>query len=117
MARLSFDHRVQFERSAKVDTGLSDREVFAAHGAPVWADRSDVSDGERWVAQQVAASITSRFTVRRSAFTAGITAADRLRCDGLTFDIAGVKESPRGRRFVEISATARPDLKGAGDGG
>jgi hypothetical protein len=50
----------------------------------------------------------ARFTVRWSPFTAGISPKDRLTCEGVEYDITGIKEIGR-RVGVEISASARAD--------
>jgi SPP1 family predicted phage head-tail adaptor len=104
------DRRVQFQRAALVDNGLEQVETFSNHGTPIWAERKDVSDGEKARAGSVEASLMSRFVVRYSAFTAGITPKDRLTCEGQTFDITGIK-TPQGtrRQWLEISGTARTD--------
>lgn len=102
--------RVQFMRALQVDDGFSVAEAFQAHGSPVWALRSDVSDAERWRAGEVQANIAARFVIRSSAFSRGITPKDRLVCDGLVFDIVGVKEVAGGRAFLEMTCAARADL-------
>jgi SPP1 family predicted phage head-tail adaptor len=76
--------------------------------ATVRANKKDVSDAERERATQVGASITTRFTIRWALEWADLSAADRVRCEGLTYDIGAVKEIDR-RRWLEISATARVD--------
>ena len=103
------DRRVQFERYTEKDTGFGVTEVWAAHGSPVPAERRDVSDAERMRANEVQAHITSRFRVRSSAFTRDISPKDRLTCEGLVYDISGIKELDR-RRTLEITAAARADL-------
>lgn len=104
------DRRVQFQRATRTDDGFRDERVFAAHGDPVWAERQDISDGERWRAGEVAATVTTRFRVRHSAFTADLTPADRLVSDGRTYDIVGIKEGPGRRRSLELTCAARLDL-------
>ncbi len=104
----TLDRRAQFRRATTADDGISQVQTWADHGSPVWASRRDVSDGERQRAAEVGAVITSRFVVRSSAFTRGLTAKDRMVCDGLTFDITGIKEIGR-RDRLEITAAARPD--------
>ncbi|AZB65035.1 head-tail adaptor protein [Cereibacter sphaeroides] len=104
------DRRIQFRRAAPVDDGFAEVETWSDHGSPVWAARADLSDGERWRAAEVAAGVTTRFTVRWSAFAAAITPKDRLLCDGREFDITGIKEPPETRRqWIEITAAARID--------
>lgn len=105
----ALDHRVQILRAAISDDGLQQVETFAAHGAPVWASRRDVSDGERWQAGQVNADITTRFLLRGSGFSRDLTAKDRMTCNGVTYDIAGLKVIGRGE-WVEVTARARVDL-------
>jgi SPP1 family predicted phage head-tail adaptor len=102
------DRRVQFQRATTSDDGFTQVETFANHGSPVWAEKTEVSDAERWRAGEVAASITCRFRVRYSAFSAGITPKDRLTCEGRTYDISGIKEIER-REGFEITAAARVD--------
>lgn len=72
----------------------------------VWASKQDVSDAEKVRAQQVGASITTRFQVRWSALTAGISAEDQVACEGVTYMVVGRKEIGR-RDGVEITATAQ----------
>ena len=114
----SMDRRIQFRRATLVNDGFTTSLQWDAdnpgndnHGSPVWAQKTDVSDGERWRAGEVQAQITTRFLVRYSTFTAAITPKDRLVCEGLTYDIHGIKEPPGTRRqWVEITASARNDL-------
>jgi len=103
------DRRVQFRRATLTDTGLGLVETFANHGSPVWAHRRDVSDGERWRAGEVQAHITTRFTVRSSAFSRGLTPKDRLVCEGVEYDITGIKQTDARRTFLEVTAAARAD--------
>ncbi|MBQ2263261.1 MAG: head-tail adaptor protein [Loktanella sp.] len=108
------DRLIQFQRASVTDAGFGPVEgEFANHGAPVWAERSDVSDGEKSRAGIVEASLMSRFKIRYSDFAADLTPADRLVTEGVTMNITGIKEITEtgGRRlrreWLEISATAR----------
>lgn len=99
------DRMVQFLRAASIDDGIQNRPGgFAPHGGRVWAGKTPVSDGERFRAGQVGAAITDRFKVRYSSFTAAITTADRLVCEGRTYAITGIKEIGR-REGFEITAS------------
>lgn len=102
------DRMVQFLRSTLTDNGLEQVEVFASHGVPVFASKLDISDGERWRAGEVQAHVTARFQVHASAFARGLTPKDRLICEGVTYDISGIKEVGR-RDMLEITAAARAD--------
>lgn len=102
------DRRVQFRRFTPTEDGFTTVEVWANHGVPVWASKREASDRERMAAMEVSATITARFQVRYSAFTAGITPKDRLICEGREFNIVGIKELGR-REGFEITANARAD--------
>ncbi|MCB2130805.1 MAG: head-tail adaptor protein [Rhodobacteraceae bacterium] len=102
------DRRLQFQRATLSDDGFGSVEVFASHGSPVWASKKDVSDAERWRAGEVSAIISARFVLRSSAFSRGLTPNDRLVCDGVTYEISGIKEIAR-RQWIEITASARAD--------
>lgn len=104
------DRRVQFRRATLADDGFGMSETWTDHGAPIWAQKVDVSDGEKFRAGQVQAQITTRFMVRWSRFSAGLTPKDRLVCDGVAYDVTGIKESGARRTFFEITAAARADL-------
>jgi len=103
------DRFIQIQRYTEVDDGFGLSKVWADHGAPIHAEKTDVSDGERWRASEVSASITTRFVVRYSTFTADISPKDRLTCEGETYEIVGKKEGKGRRRWLEITAAARSD--------
>ncbi|QNR64929.1 phage head closure protein [Rhodobacter capsulatus] len=105
VARL--DRRVQFLRAVTGDDGFGNVTLsWAAHGGTVWASRKDISDAEQVAAGRVLATVTARFVVRHSSFSAGLTPADRLSCDGATWEIEGIKEVSAPRRgFLEVTAT------------
>ena len=109
MQSLSLDRIVQFQRRTLVYNGFGASEVWNDLGDPIWASRSDLSDGERWRAGEVAAHVTTRFIVRHSAFTAGLDPRDRLTCDGQTFEIVGKKELAGRRQGFEFTCAARTD--------
>lgn len=98
----------QFRRSTLVDDGFAEVEVFADHGTPKRVKKLEVSDGERWRAAQVSATISARFQIRSSAFSRDLTPADRLIVEGVEYAINGIREMDAGRhRWREISATAQ----------
>lgn len=108
MASGALDRRVQFRRFSEVDDGYQVTEEWADHGSPVWASKTDISDGEKWAAAQLEATVTTRFKVRWYGFTGGITPKDRLLCEGVEYRITGIKEVGR-REWLEITAAARTD--------
>ena len=109
MAAGPLDRKIQFQRFTTVDDGFRQQEVWADHGCAIRCGKRDASDAERWRADEVQASITTRFKVRWSAFTQDLTPADRLIFEGKTYDISGVKEVGHRRRWIEITASARND--------
>ncbi len=110
MAAGKLDRRVQFLRAGTCDDGFAeiDRD-FVSLGNPVWAERTDINDSERWRAGEVGAVITTRFIINSSQFSRGITPKDRLVCDGVTYEISGIKEAGGRRKRLEITAAARAD--------
>ena len=105
----SLDRQIQLQRYTTSDDGFGAVEAWADHGFPVWAKKTDLSDGERLRASEVSASITTRFLVRWSSFTAGLTPKDRLTSEGRTYNIFGIKEGTGRRQWLEITASARTD--------
>lgn len=106
----TLDRRAQFYRFTLTDDGFGQVETWAPHGGPVWALRMDVKDAEKYRAAQVQAQISTRFHVRSTEFTRGITPLDRIQCEGEIFEITGVKQVHPGRRqLIEISAVRRTD--------
>jgi len=103
------DRLIQFQRFTEDDDGFSVTELWADHGGRIRASKSDVSDTERFRAAEVSASITSRFTVRWSSFTADISPKDRLICEGETYEIVGKKEGRGRRQWFELTCAARTD--------
>lgn len=83
---------------------------------PAWRDLATVacsftpiSDGERMRAGELAASLTARFQVRWSRQLAAVLDPTcRLRFEGVTFTIAGVKPIGRQGGF-EITSGARAE--------
>lgn len=109
MRRGQLDRIVQFRRATLSDDGFGKVETWADYGPPMPASKTDVSDGERWRAQEVSSLITTRFVIRWNATTIALTPKDALICEGRTYNIVGIKELPERRRWLEITAAARSD--------
>jgi len=77
--------------------------------AEVWAERRDLSDGERFSRDGTMAHLTTRFTVQWLPELDNLGARDRIICDGRIFDINGVKEAINDM-WLEVTAAARIDL-------
>ena len=109
-----FDRKITLERFTSTTAPGSGEQVktWATLGPAggIWANRRDVSDSERVASSEVAAEITTRFTIRYDSAWSDLSPLDRLAHEGRTYEIAAVKESTQGRRqFLEISARARAD--------
>ena len=110
MSASKLDRKIQFRRYTEEDDGFGMVKVWQDHGGKVWAHRQDISDGERFRASEVQATITTRFTVRSSEFSRDIDPKDRLKHGNLEFNIVGAKESKEGRfQFIEFTCSARAD--------
>ena len=106
---VKLDRIVQFQRATLEDDGFGTVEVWAEHGGRQYAARRDVSDSEKAAQGTVMATLQTRFVVRFSVFTRDLTPIDRLTHEGRTFSIAGIKELPGRRRFLEITCSTRSD--------
>ena len=102
--------RIVIQRSIDLPNAYNELELGWGQLTEVWAQRMDVSDRERLSAGQVNAALTSRFRIRSSSITRGVTALDRIIHDGGIWEITGVKETLEGRkRFLEITASRQSD--------
>lgn len=98
------NRRLRFQRATLVDDGLSRVEAWTDLFT-VWGSKADVSDAERWRADAVGATVTSRFRVRRSRATSAVTRSDRIVCEGVVYGITGIKEIERSWD-LELTAAA-----------
>lgn len=103
----SLNRRIQIRRFNRTGTNGFGENVgsFEDHGVPIFANRRDVSDGERLRAEVWTNKLVSRFVVRANAFSCSIRRSDRLIHEGTTWEIDGIKEDPDSRGFIEITAT------------
>jgi head-tail adaptor len=105
----TLDRRVQFRRLTLTPGPFGQVETWGDYGLPHPAAKADLTDGERWRAGEVQAHVTTRFVVRWSPFTSAIVPQDRLTCEGLEYEIVGIKEGAGRRQWVEITCAARND--------
>lgn len=105
------DRRITVQRATLVAGGdYNEPQEVWADLVILWARRADASAGETYKAQEVGASISTRFRVRYSTLNATITPKDRIAFDGASFNITAVRE-PAGtrRQWIEIDCVARAD--------
>lgn len=104
------DRRITIQRATIAQDAFGGDVETWADLTTISAARTDVKDGERLAAEQVNSSLMSRFKVRSSIATRGITPKDRINYDGGIWDIHGIKETKEGRkRFLEITAVVQSD--------
>jgi SPP1 family predicted phage head-tail adaptor len=102
------DRRVVIERAALVtDDFGQDIETWQPI-ATVWASKADIRDAERVAAQQVGATVTTRFQMRWSSRVRDISPRDRVVHAGDVYQVVAVKELGR-REGLEVTATAEAD--------
>jgi len=100
----NLDRRITIERYTEVSDGHGGFDQIWAKLATVAASRKDVSDGERFAYSRIVADTVRRFVIRAIGPQATVTGTDRVRYDGATWNIIGVKETSDGRkRFLEIA--------------
>ncbi len=103
------DRRVVFYRDQV--TGRTDKGgpiTTEVEYAKAWAKKTDVRDAERVAAQQVGATISTRFQTYWSQKLAAVDPTFRLRLAGRTYEITGVKEIGT-REGLEFTTTAEAD--------
>ena len=97
----TMNRRVVIERYTLVPGPFND-EYLWADIRTVWAAMKYESADEVFAADQAYARRVVTFTMR---FTSNLTAVDRLRCDGVTYDVLGIKEVGF-REAIEVKAEA-----------
>jgi SPP1 family predicted phage head-tail adaptor len=100
---------VRIERATRTPDAFNEPIKTWTLLAEVWAEKRDMSDGERFGRDGTAAHLTTRFVVEWGARFADLGARDRVVCDGRIYDIHGVKDV-FGDMWLEITAAARIDL-------
>ncbi|WIY25122.1 head-tail adaptor protein [Parasedimentitalea psychrophila] len=102
--------KVQVLAPSMSDDGLRRKEATAPVGDPIWMDRFDEQVSEKWRSGQVSAGITSRFVVRCGVLASSITPKHRLQCEGVDYEITGIKAGQGRRRTLEITAVAKAGI-------
>lgn len=97
----TLNRRVTVERYTLVPGDWNDEYVWTDIRT-VWGGLAYDSADEEFAANQAYARRVVTFTMR---FTSDLTSADRLRCDGVTYEIKGIKEVGH-RDAIEVKAEA-----------
>lgn len=105
------DRRVQFQRFTATPDGYGGQTLaWADHGEEIAALRADVKDTEAMEAGVWRSRLMTRFMVRSTEFTRGLTTEDRVSCEGQTFEIVGIKQAQTGQRRQLLEITAEEAL-------
>ena len=102
------DRRIELHRASITTNDFNETVETFVKIADLWASKQDVSDGERWRAQQLAATDMTRFQIKWSTFAETINPKDKIVYGGKTWEILAVKELGR-QQGVEITAVTRAD--------
>jgi SPP1 family predicted phage head-tail adaptor len=104
------DRKIIVERFTSTTNALNEQVKTWDTFITYRAKRTDISDGERYAAEQVGSFLMARFLIRSSFDSRTVTPLDRIDHDGKVWDIKGVKEADMGReRFIEITAATRSE--------
>lgn len=103
-----FDRRITIERYSATTNDFGEEVGAWTSLATVWAAKADIRDSERFIAQQVNSTITTRFVIRYLTKLTDLNPKDRLTHKGMLYGIVAVKEVGR-REAIEITAAARND--------
>lgn len=106
----ALDRRIIIQRATSTPNALNEPINTWADLKTLWARRQDVTDGEKFAADQVGSFLMSRFVIRSTALTRTITAMDRVSHDDVIWAIKGAKETKEGRnRFIELTCAKDAD--------
>jgi SPP1 family predicted phage head-tail adaptor len=106
----ALDRRLTIRRATVTQDEFNADVVVWENLTTVWASKTDIRDAERVQAQQVGASVTTRFQIRWSLEVSDISAEDQLECDGRIYAIVGVPKELGRRSGLEITATAQANV-------
>lgn len=101
----TLDRRIVIQTNTPAQDGYGEPVASWSTLATVWARYEALTGRERFVADQVAAEIDARFTIR---YRSDVTPKQRVTWDSKTWDIAAVLEEGR-REALHLLCTARSD--------
>jgi SPP1 family predicted phage head-tail adaptor len=102
------DRRVTIRRAALAENDLGEQIETWSDLATVWASRAEVSNRERFAAQEVGATLVARYRIRYSQRLYDLSPRDRIVAEGTEHNITGVGLIGRHEGF-EITASTRTD--------
>src|SRR5687767_9049093 len=102
------DRRITIRRATFAPNAFNELLATWSDIATVWAAAYQITDAERFRAQEIGAEVTTRFTISYSSEVADLGPTDRLMYEGREYNITGVRELGR-RVWLEIGAVARAE--------
>lgn len=108
LAAGDLDRRITLQAQTTEKTKLNESVEVWSDVREVWSSFEPLSDAEQRRALEVGAAMTARFRIRWAVEVRDLNPKWRVKFEGLTFDIVGVKEIGR-RVGWEISAITRTD--------
>jgi len=105
MSGARLDRKIIVQQFTAIKNALGGEDKTWSEYVQAWASVTPATDGERWRADAIGATITDRFVIKWSATASKISVKHRINYAGKFYDINGVKELGR-RHRLEITATA-----------
>lgn len=105
----SLNRRVTLERATITRDAFNAEVETWGTLATVAASYEPIRDGERFRAGETAAGLSARFVIRWSSTVADLSPRDRLRFEGVPFEILAVKETGGRKVGIEITCAGRAD--------
>jgi SPP1 family predicted phage head-tail adaptor len=102
------DRRITIRRATHAPNAFNELIATWSDVAMVWAAARQVTDAERFRAQEIGAEVSTRFTIRYSSEVADLGPADRVVLEGREYNVTGVRKLGR-REWLEIGAVARAE--------
>ncbi|PZU77766.1 MAG: head-tail adaptor protein [Sphingomonas sp.] len=106
MKKGPLNRRVAIFRRAAADDGFSSSPGVPVNIGSRWTEKRDVSDAERFVAASQGLVVTTRFVLKFDSLTSSLKADDQLECEGVRYEVVGIKEVGGRRVGIEITAKA-----------
>lgn len=102
------DRRVTLRRATVTTNDFGEEVQSWADIGTVWAARAEVSNRERFAAQEIGAELVARYRIRWSQLVADVSPLDRIVAGGREHNITGVALIGR-NEGLEITAATRAE--------
>jgi SPP1 family predicted phage head-tail adaptor len=103
------NRKIVVEQFLETRNELNEQEKHWTPIATLWASYEPISDGERFRANENAATASARFVVRSTSLSRSISALDRVNFQGVVYQVVHVKEKGGRNVGLELTCKARAD--------